>query len=262
MQKQSKKWGYSKSDLFGNSLERSFMDFHEPQKDAEHFGAQESPYCRFVCLLTKSVGTANAICFRQVGIKYNSYCFCVSWTFFTFFDIHVRKHYAAAVFDSDWRNQTPQHLCLSQPPWKLQGAFQTSRPAFLTASRSLVFSLLCPQDILRKRLHHGGPSWPLPQPHQGRAGLQQDSQTVPGGDIRYSGSTHILWTVHALYFSVWVSECVMPCALAPIGLALHCGALAVVVHMPAVLLCSLGDGTSGLASINICLFTLWIRSST
>lgn len=77
------------------------MDFHEPQKDAEHFGAQESPYCRFVCLLTKSVGTANAICFRQVGIKYNSYCFCVSWTFFTFFDIHVRKHYAAAVFDSD-----------------------------------------------------------------------------------------------------------------------------------------------------------------
>lgn len=42
------------------------------------------------------------------------------------------------------------------------------------------------QDILGKWLHHGGPSRPLPQPHQGRVCVQQDSQTVPGGDLRYA----------------------------------------------------------------------------
>lgn len=57
-----------------------------------------------------------------------------------------------------------------------------SQPVHVPAC--LLFASLCLQDLLRKWLHHGGPSRPLPQPHQGRAGLQQNSQTVPGGDFR------------------------------------------------------------------------------
>ncbi|KAJ4919536.1 hypothetical protein JOQ06_026061, partial [Pogonophryne albipinna] len=41
-------------------------------------------------------------------------------------------------------------------------------------------------DFLRERLHHDGPRRALPQPHQGGAGLQQDRQTVPGGDLRWT----------------------------------------------------------------------------